>query len=298
MDLNAMSVFVEVVRAGSFTAAARALDMPKSSVSRKVADLEDHLRTQLLHRTTRSVGLTDVGEIYYRKCAAVVAEAKAAEDLVAEMHSVPCGRLRMTAPPTFAFLGPILAEYLVRYPQVRIELTCTERLVDLVAEGFDLAVRAGPLADSSLVTRRLGTVSRFLVAAPDYLDRHGTPRTPDELQRHDAVVFGGGREHGVWPLRAKGRRLDVRPAPRLVVDDYDTLFETTRSGLGIALLPDYVCQDAIESGVLLRVLRAWTSPEIPIHAVHFDRKHPPTKLTALLDLLAKRLSARRSAAGG
>lgn len=288
MDLNEMLVFVEVVNARSFTGAARALQMPKSSVSRKVSHLEDRLKAQLLHRTTRKIALTDVGEEYYRICRAIVADAKAADQRVAEMSATPCGRLRVTAPPTFAFLGPILAEYLTRYPEVSVELVCTERVVDLLAEGFDVAVRAGRLADSSLITRKLGTLRRLLVAAPDYLERFGTPRGPEALPRHAAVLFGGGHEGHLWRLRSNRKSVDVRPIPRLVVDDYDMLLESTLSGLGIALIPNYVCRQAIEDETLVRVLPAWSGPEIPVHAVYPARRQPPVKLTALLDLLRDR----------
>jgi len=286
-----MLVFVEVVRAGSFTGAARALGMPKSSVSRKVSNLEDRLGVQLLHRTTRTLRLTDVGEEYHGVCQIVVAEARAGEERVSEMRATPCGRLRVTVPPTFAFLGEIVAEYLGRHPDVRVDIVCTERTVDLVGEGFDVAIRAGRLADSSLVSRRLGSVFRFLVATPAYLDRRGAPRTPADLGQHDLLVFGGGDDTDVWPLRAKGRAVDLAPAPRLVVDDYGLLLEAACRGSGIALLPDYVCHGAIEDGALVRVLPRWASPGIPIHALFAPSRQPSIKLGAWLDLLGQRFSA-------
>jgi len=221
-----------------------------------------------------------------------VAEAKAAEQRVAEMQAIPCGRLRVTAPPTFAFLGAIVAEYLTRYSEVRVELVCVERLVDLVAEGFDVAVRAGRLVDSSMIARKIGTVSRLLVASEEYLERRGLPQGPADLQEHETILFGGGREGDLWTLRSGRKTIEIRPAPRLVADDYELLLEATRSGLGVALMPSYLCQDAIENGTLVRVLPAWTSPGIPIHAVYPAGRRRTAKLTAFLDLLRDRVTLR------
>lgn len=285
VDLNQMLVFVEVVRAGSFTGAGRALGMPKSSVSRTISSLEQRLGAQLLQRTTRKLRLTDVGEDYHRACRVVVAEARAAEERVAEMHERPCGRLRVTAPPTFAFLGSILAEYLRRYPEVRVELVSAERLVDLVGEGFDVAVRAGRLADSSLISRRLGIVTRILVAAPRYVEEAGTPSAPADLREHATIRFGGGREGDTWTLRSGRKAVEVRPEPRLVVDDYDLLLRAACSGAGIALLPTYVCRRAVDEGRLVHLLTDWAAPEIPVHAVYPQRRGGAMKLTAFLDLL-------------
>lgn len=290
VSLNQMRIFVEVVEAGSFTAAAESLGLSKSSVSRKVAELESRLGVQLLRRTTRKIALTDVGEIYYARCRTLVAEAEAADRLVTELHGRPCGLLRVTLPPTFAFLGGIVAEYLQRYPDVRVEMVCTERRVDLVDERFDVAVRAGPLPDSTLIARKLGAVHRLLVASPDYEMRRGLPSKPDDLRDHDATVFGGGREGEVWTLKSADRRVDLRPTPRLIADDYELLLEASLSGLGISFLPDYVCNEALENGTLVRVLPGWISPETPIRAVYSASRHPTTKLTAFLDLLKERFS--------
>ncbi len=289
MDLNELLVFVEVVRAGSFTAAARALGIPKSTASRRVAALEARLGAQLLRRTTRRMRLTDLGEAYHERAARVVAEAHAADRLVAELGATPCGALRVSAPLAFAFLGPIFSEFLTRHPAVQVELTCTDRVVDLVGEGFDVAVRAGRMADSSLVARRLGAVRRALVAAPSYLRRRGAPRAPAELAEHDTVVFRGGLEADTWTLRSEREQVELRPSPRLVVNDYTVLREAVVAGLGIALLPDYL--EATGPGRrLARVLPAWTGPEVPVHAVYPPAGRTSKKLAALLDLLKRRFA--------
>lgn len=292
MDLNEIAVFVEIAQRGSVTAAAKALDIPKSSVSRKLASLEDRLGTRLLHRTTREIRLTDVGAMYLERCREVLARARAADQLVAETRARPCGRLRVTAPPTFAFLGSIAADYLARYPDVSVELACTERHVDLIAEGFDLAVRAGPLPDSSLIARKVASVSRLLVASSGYLERRDGVRSPENLHEHDTIVFVGGRERGSWILESRGGSIDIEPGPRLVVDDYATLLEATRQGLGIALLPEYACREDLARGTLVRVLPRWRSPAILIRAVYPAGEHPPKKLTAFLEILQEELPRR------
>src|SRR5260370_145306 len=194
MDLNEMLVFARVVQAGSFTTAAAALGMPKSTVSRKVSELEERLKARLLQRTTRKLSLTDVGRTYYDYCARIVGEIEDAERAVSRLSEAPRGILRVTAPINVSFLGPIVADYVKRYPEVRLELFCTARTVDLVEERFDLGIRAGILADSTLIAKSLGQVTWFLAATPAYLKKRGRPRSPDDLKRHDAAAVGAGTD--------------------------------------------------------------------------------------------------------
>src|SRR6266850_380335 len=177
MDLNEMLVFARIVQAGSFTAAAAALGMPKSTVSRKLSELEERLKARLLQRTTRKLSLTDVGRTYYDYCVRIVGEIEDAERAVSSLQETPRGLLRVTAPINVAFLGPIVSDFLKRYPEVRLELFCTGRAVDLVEERFDLGIRAGVLADSTLIARSLGSVRWFLVASPAYVEKRGRPRS-------------------------------------------------------------------------------------------------------------------------
>src|SRR5260221_3157929 len=192
MDLNEILVFARVVQAGSFTTAAAQLGMPKSTVSRKVSELEERLKSRLLQRTTRKLSLTDVGRTYYDYCARIVAEVEDAERAVSTLQDTPRGQLRVTAPTNAAFLAPIVSDYLKRYPEVQLELFCTGRTVDLVEERFDLGIRAGGLADSTLIARSLGRVGWFLVATPAYLKKRGRPRSPEDLRKHDYLFFGAG----------------------------------------------------------------------------------------------------------
>lgn len=295
MDLNAMTVFAKVAQCQSFTQAARALGLPKSTVSRRIADLERELGARLLQRTTRRLSLTDAGRTFERHCARIVAEVEDAERAVSELHRAPRGLLRVSAPLSFEFLGGLVAEYLAEHPDVTIDLVCTDRVVDLVDEGFDLAIRAGKLADSSLVARRLGGVRRRLVASPDYLERRGKPRSPAALAEHDCLVFGGGPRTGSFRLeREPGREpLEVPLRARFVVNDVGVLFEATLAGLGIALLPETRVAEALASGRLAAVLPRWSSPEVPLHAVVPSARHLAPKVKSFLAHLAARLGPRR-----
>ncbi|WP_375766529.1 LysR family transcriptional regulator [Archangium gephyra] len=294
MDLNELLVFAKVVQAGSFTAAARGLRMPKSTVSRKVSELEERVGAQLLQRTTRKLRLTDVGQAYYEHCARIVAEAEQAELAVTRMQAAPHGVLRVTAPLTFSFLGPIVAEFLKRYPEVQLELVCTDRSVDLVEEGFDVAVRAGRLADSSLIARRLGDIERAVVAAPGYLAERGAPRNPKELERHDCLVFGAGLEGNVWTLHSGSRSVQVSVRPRLVVNEPDMLRAVALAGAGIALLPTLPSTTDLTSGSLRRILPDWSSSGAPVHAVYPGSRHHSPKVMAFVDFLRERWPSHRS----
>ncbi|MFE8596845.1 LysR family transcriptional regulator [Archangium violaceum] len=288
MDLNELLVFAKVVQAGSFTVAARGLRMPKSTVSRKVSELEERVGAQLLQRTTRKLRLTDVGQAYYEHCARIVAEAEQAELAVTRMQSAPHGLLRVTAPLTFSFLGPIVAEFLKRYPEVQVELVCTDRSVDLMQEGFDLAVRAGRLADSSLIARKLGNVERVVVAAPSYLQERGVPKSPKDLERHDCLVFGAGMEGNAWTLHSGNKSVQVSVRARLVVNEPDMLRAVAVAGAGIALLPTQPSDTDLTLGRLRRLLPDWSSSGAPVHAVYPSTRHHSPKVMAFVDFLRER----------
>src|SRR5688500_15225034 len=200
LELAGIRVFLHVVQSGSFSAAARQLAMPKSTVSRKISELEAHVGARLLQRTTRKLGLTDVGRIFYEHAVRIAAEVDEAAQAVGQMQAAPRGLLRVTAPLSFGMLGSIVAEYLRKHAEVQVELLCTDRQVDLVDERFDVAIRAGKLADSSLTARAIGTIKRVLVAAPQYCKQVGMPRTPGELEQHACLVFGAGTAPNVWTL--------------------------------------------------------------------------------------------------
>jgi DNA-binding transcriptional LysR family regulator len=291
MDLNEIVVFARVVQAGSFRAAAAALGMPKSTVSRKVSELETRLRARLLQRTTRKLSLTDVGRIFYDHSARIVAEVEEAERAVSSLQTTPQGLLRVTAPINVAFLGPIISDYLKRHPEVRLELFCTGRTVDLIEERFDLGIRAGTLADSSLIARSLGSASWLLVATPGYLKKHGRPRAPEDLKTRDVLFFGSGRDRADLQLERGDESAHVTTPARMVVSDIDVLHAVANAGLGIAVLPAFRCVEALRTRRLERVLRDWNIPSTPMHVVYPSTRHISPKVKSFIDHLAQHMTS-------
>ncbi len=285
-----MLVFARVVQAGSFTAAASELGMPKSTVSRKVAELEERLKSRLLQRTTRKLSLTDAGRTYYDYCARIVGEIEEAERAVSSLQETPRGLLRVTAPVNMAFLGPIVSDYLKRYPEVRLELFSTGRFVDLVEERFDLGIRAGILADSTLIARSLGSVRWFLVATPAYLKRRGRPKSPEDLRQHDCLLFGAGISGAGVHLESGDRSVHVALSTRLLISDIDILHAVTSAGLGIALLPAFRCVEDLRDRRLERALRDWSAPASPVNVVYPSTRHVSPKVKSFVDHLVERMT--------
>jgi DNA-binding transcriptional LysR family regulator len=290
MDLNEILVFTRVVQAGSFTMAATELNMPKSTVSRKVSELEERLKARLLQRTTRKLSLTDAGRTYYDYCARIVGEIEDAERAVSSLQATPRGVLRVTAPVNAAFLGPIISDYLKRYPEVRIDLFCTARAVDLVEERFDLGIRAGALADSTLIAKSLGTAKWFLVATPAYLKKRGRPRAPHDLKKHACLLFGVGIDSGGLRLENAAGAAQVAVSARLMVSDMDILHAVATAGLGIALLPAFRCVDELRARRLERVLADWNAPSTPVHVVYPSTRHVSPKVKTFVEHLHERMT--------
>jgi DNA-binding transcriptional LysR family regulator len=290
MDLNEIMVFTRVVQTGSFTTAADQLAMPKSTVSRKVTELEERLGARLLQRTTRKLSLTDVGRTYYDHCARIVSEMEDAERAVSSLQAEPRGLLRVTAGNNQGWLGPIVSEYLRRYPQVSVELVCTGRVVDLVEERFDLGIRAGVLGDSTLVSRSLGVARWFLVATPAYLRRRGRPRKPDDLKSHDCLLFGVGAAGHVLRLEKEGESAHVTLESRMLVNDFDVLQASAIAGVGVTLLPAYQCVRDLQDRKLERVLRDWDVPSTPIQIVYPTARYVTPKVRTFVEHLQQRMS--------
>jgi DNA-binding transcriptional LysR family regulator len=290
MDLNEIAVFTRVVQAGSFTAAAKLLGMPKSTVSRKVADLEERLDARLLQRTTRKLSLTDAGRMYFDHGVRIVAELEAAEAAVSSLQAKPRGLLRVTVGPNASWLGDIVADYMTRNPEVQIELLVTGRNVDLVEERFDVGLRAGALADSSLVARKLGSVTWFLVAAPAYLKKHRRPRAPDDLKQHDCLLFGAGSTSVTVRLDRGDQSAQVAIAARLRVSDFDILGAAALAGLGIALVPAFQCIEGLRAHRLERVLPDWAAPSTPMHVVYPTARHLSAKVKSFVEYLQQRMA--------
>jgi DNA-binding transcriptional LysR family regulator len=286
--LQSMAVFVRVAEQGSFSLAAHQMGLSKSAVSKHVAALEEHLGVRLLNRTTRRLVLTEVGSVYRDHCARVVQEVEEA-DLAASEHSLtPRGRLKVNAPVTFGFLhlGPLVPEFLASHPAIRLELTLNDRVVDLLEEGFDLAVRIGRLADSSLIARRLATTGFVCAAAPAYLARTGTPAEPGDLAHHNCLRYTYRPQPEGWSFSRGGEQVTVRIGGNLEANNGDALRAAARAGLGIVYLPDFIAAADVASGALVRLLAGWEAPQLPIHAVFPPQRHPSAKLRAFVDFLA------------
>jgi DNA-binding transcriptional LysR family regulator len=291
-NLNRLAVFVALVRAGSFTAAAKQLGTTKAMVSQQLAKLEEELGVTLLVRSTRRMSLTDAGERFHEDCARVLDDAEAAIARLGECRDTPMGVLRVAAAGDHgpAVVAPALAAYAERYPQVTVELVVSDTMVDLIAERFDLSIRLGWLRDSRLRAAKLGSFGQRLVAAPSYLERHGTPTTPDALAMHRWVSLTVLASPTRWTFfDAKGAEHPVQM--RSVASANSTLAAHgfVSAGMGISVLPDYVVADDLAEGRLVPLLPEFRLPEGGIHAVYPER-NPSIKVRAFIDLLRERLT--------
>jgi DNA-binding transcriptional LysR family regulator len=291
MDLNLLTVFEAVARTASFSAAAKELGWPKSSVSRSVAKLEAELRVQLLFRTTRQVSLTAAGTALYDRIQPLLRNVKTALGELAEREEQPTGTLRVTAPVDLGvlFLAEVVTRYTARYPEVSVDLHLTGRVVDLVAEGFDVALRVGAkLEDSSLMVRKAAPIPLQLFASPLYLARRGTPRTEAELAAHEWVVFRSGPQR----LRAPREAIPGGGAGRIVCDDLLFVRDAVRAGAGIGLLPTFMVDADVVAGTLVRIVPRFERVAGQLHVVTPAAKHVPAKVTAFRDLVLELMRTR------
>ncbi|MBW3760922.1 LysR family transcriptional regulator [Aeromonas jandaei] len=279
-----MGLFATVVEQGSFTRAAELMGMPKSSVSQKISRLEAQLGVRLLQRTTRRLSLTPQGEVYVEHCQGLLTLARSANLAMARLRSAPAGRVRITAPEATGtlLLGRILAEFRALYPEVVLELTLSDEQLDLVGEGYDLALRAAPLKDSSLICRRIGQVPRHLVAAPAYVAAHGMPQQLSDLGRYACLVHSA---LPLWPLQEGG----WRPQGACISNSLLALRELAINEGGIALLPHHVCEGDLASGRLQKVLPELAVPPNPFYLIYPSREHLAPALRTLMDFVAERL---------
>ena len=295
-DLNDMLYFAEVVDKGSFAAAGRALGLPKSRLSRRVAELEGRLGVRLLQRTTRKLSVTAVGDLYHRHCAAIRDEAQAAAQAVAQVQTEPRGSIRIACPVTLAHstIGPIVPLFMARYPQVRVDVRVSNRVVDLVEEGFDLALRVRPSLDDSgsMVIKNFGISRTLLVCQPQQLERQGTPLRPEDLQKLDTVAMSSVDGRASWQLLGPGdASFSLTHQPRYVADDMLTLQYAVRGGVGMCVLPDYMCRDDLQKGLLVEALPGWAPRPAIFHAVFPSRRGLLPAVRSFLDFLADTIRA-------
>jgi DNA-binding transcriptional LysR family regulator len=290
MDLNRVAVFVRVVQAGSFTAAAAALGTQKSSVSRSVAALEADLGIRLLQRTTRKLSLTDAGRAYHERARDALASLEEAREAMSSLGSEPRGLVRVTAPVDLASaLAEVTTRFLRSHPAVHVDVALSARVVDLVREGFDLAVRAGVLADSSLMARRLGDTDLGLFASPAYLDAAGRPRRLSDLERHECVLHGAGGTSATWRLTGPRGEEQVSVRGRIDTDEYALVRAALLSGFGVGLAPVFLVAPLVESGQLERVLPRLALRGAALHIVWPSRRFEPAAVVRYRQALEESL---------
>lgn len=285
-DLNAAQLFVEVARRRSFTQAAAALGLPKSTLSRKITALESRLGARLLQRTTRQLHLTDVGAAYYERVTRIVSDLSEAEAAVSEAQAKPRGVLRVTAPPDLGstVLAWAMPKFSAEYPEVEVVFELSGRYLDLVAEGIDVALRAGKRNDSSLIARPIFSGTFALYASPDYLDAHGRPESVEDLLAHSLVVFGSTPEKR-WVLSNASGQREILVRGRVAVEDFDYLRLTTAAGAGIAFLPTFLVGPDLHFNRLERVLPEYSQATDTLYVVYPSREFLPAKTRAFVDFV-------------
>lgn len=289
-----MQIFVAVAEAGSVTAAAERMNLAKSAVSRRLAELEAHLGVSLIQRTTRRLNLTESGRAYYARCVAILADVEDAEAEVSQAHGALRGHLKVALPQAFGLLhlAPLIQAFMKRHPDVRLELDFNDRQVDLMQEGFDLAIRIATLEDSSLIARRLAAIPHLVAASPGYLARKGTPRTAADMVHHDCLAYSNVRDPGLWSYRGPdGAPGQVRVPVRLAASSGEFLLQAAIADEGLVLLPAFYMGTALQSGQLAEVLADHRWPEPAAYAVYPPTRHLSARARAFIDFLAGHLGA-------
>ena len=289
-----MTVFVAVVDAGSFVGAADALGLSRAAVSRLVGELESRLGVRLLHRTTRRLSLTDEGRIFHLRCKAVLAEVEEAEAEVSARSGAARGLLKLNVPVTFGLLhlAPLWSEFMAKHPGVVLDITLSDRVVDLVEEGYDLAVRIGRLASSSLIGRQLSSTRMVLCASPGYLAAHGAPRHPRDLADHAVISYSLFSMGEQWEFEGPDGPVSVKVEPRMRTNSGDTCRQAALHDSGIVLQPSFLVGEDVEAGRLVELMPEYRSIELGIYAVYASRQHVSPKVRLLIDHLQRAFAGR------
>lgn len=291
LTIGAIPIFVAVLDAGSFTGAADRLGVTKSAVSRRISDLEDDLGVRLLHRTTRRLSLTEAGERYLRYARRALSEAQAAEDAASSLQDSPRGHLRINTPMSFGRLhvAPAIPDFLARYPDIRVEMTMEDRTIDLVEGGYDVGIRVGVLAESSLIARRLAPSRNVVCATPAYLEQHPPVLTPRDLLQHNCLRYAYFSEANEWTFTREDQREPVRVSGSYQVNNSEALREAVLAGVGVARVPLFVVGEDLRRGRLTRVLPHYDMPAQYVHAVWPERAYLPRKVRVFVDFLRDRI---------
>lgn len=288
--LKAMRVFSAIGSAGSFSAAADKLGMSRAMASKYVQLLEDHLGARLVHRTTRHMAMTDVGLAYLERCQQIITEIDEAEANAARVTIEPKGKLRLSMPVSFSIrhIGPLLSQYMTLYPQVSIETDLSDRRVDLIEEGYDLAIRIGSAIEPGLIARRLATDRLVVCAAPSYLETHGTPAIPADLERHNCILYSYASVGNEWTfIDSADVTYTVKVSGSFRANNGDMLNEVVKGGCGIMCQPAFLVRDELKQGALVELLPSFSCAEIGIYAVYSSRKHLSAKVRTFVDYLVE-----------
>ena len=288
-----MAAFVRVVDSNGFSAAAPALGLSPSAVSKLITRLEARLGVRLLQRTTRALHLTQEGEVFYAAAKRIVGEIETLENQIAGQSSTPSGVLRVTTSLAFSThqLAPVLSEFLARYPLVQFELLPTDRVIDMVEEGIDIAIRIGRLADTSFMARKIGEDKRLICAAPSYLARHGRPQRPEDLRRHNCLVSRDRTQLNRWPFKVDGQVVEIEVSGRVAVTEGETQMQLALQGVGIVRVTRLTLAHAIRDGSLVPLLGEFSAEEtVGIHAVYPHRRHLAPKVPAFVNFLIEKFT--------
>ena len=291
VDLNAYAVYAKVVELGGFTAAADALGLSKSMVSRQISTLEDALGVRLLNRTTRRISLTEAGAVVFERAQRIVTEAQEAAEEATCVEGAVRGQLRINAPMSFGIsqLGPVMPEFMARYPELTVDLVLNDRRINLIEEGFDVSLRISALTDSSLIARQLAPVERYIVGAPSYFEKHGVPKRPADLAGHDFMLYTLLSRPNILEMEnAKGEKEQVELKGRFLCNNADAMVEMMLKGMGLVFSPDVLCHRHLKSGALVRVLEDWTVPALTLHAIYPHSRHLAAKVRAFVDFTVEK----------
>jgi DNA-binding transcriptional LysR family regulator len=291
--LASLKAFVKVVELGSFAEAGRRLRLSRSAVSKYIADLENDLGVQLLHRTTRRASPTENGQAYFERALVILADLDAADRSVAHLQSTPRGLLRVNAPMSFGTirLGPLIADFMALYPELQIQLVLSDEQVDPVQEGLDVTLRIAEPESSSLVARRITPIERAICASPDYLARRGTPAHPDDLRDHNCLTYGFLSTGNQWKLAGPDGDHWIAPSWTLCANNAEVLRDAAVKGCGIALLPVFIAEQELASGALRRIMADYAAPALALYAIYPPTRHLAVKVRLFIDFLVERLGS-------
>ncbi len=295
LDLNSLRLFYQVVNAESITRAATQLRIPKSTISRKLSQLEDHVGAILLKKGARKLTTTDIGAVLYEHAQRMVAEVEKAGLETMEMQSELRGTLRVSIPIDFgnSWIGRVIAEFVHQYPDISLEVEVNSKRVTPREDPYDLTIQLGPLQDSGLTFRRLATITRGVYASADYLEKHGTPKAVEDFQRHHCIVTDQQRQDGVWTFRNQVKHRFIEVSGKVFINNIGVARELAIGGVGLAMLPNIMCRSDIRSKRLVRVLTEWESPPMDATALVLSRTGIPRKTRVFLDFVSERLRSER-----